>query len=36
MVGVPGTVAGAAGVTAFELADWLPVPIALMAATLNV
>ena len=36
MVGAPGTVAGATGVTAFELADWLPVPIALMAATRKV
>ncbi len=33
MVGVPGSVAG---VTEFEAADGLPVPIVLMAATVNV
>ena len=35
-VGAEGALFGATGVTAFELADWLPVPIALMAATRKV
>ena len=34
LVGAPGTVA--LGVTAFEAADWGPVPVALVAATLKV
>ncbi len=36
IVGAPGTVAGATGVTAFESADWSPVPTELIAATLKV
>ena len=32
-VGAEGALFGATGVTAFESADWLPVPMALMAAT---
>ena len=36
IVGAPGTVAGAKGVTLFELADAAPVPIAFVAFTLQV
>ena len=36
MIGAPGTVAGALGVTLFDAADAAPVPIALVALTINV
>ena len=36
MVGAPGTVAAAPGVTLFDAADAGPVPIALVAVTVNV